>query len=41
MNMFKIFMLLYVDDKVLFSNSPEELQEGLNLLSNYCKPGGN
>ena len=37
MNTFKIFMLLYADDIVLFSNSPEELQEGLNLLSNYCK----
>ena len=37
MNTFNIFMLLYADDIVLFSNSPEELQEGLNLLSNYCK----
>lgn len=36
-NTFKIFMLLYADDIVLFSNSPGELQEGLNLLSNYCK----
>ena len=36
-NMFKIFMLLYADDKVLFANSPDELQEGLDLLSNYCK----
>ena len=36
-NMFKIFMLLYADDIVLFANSPDELQEGLDLLSNYCK----
>ena len=36
-NMFKIFMLLYADDIVLFSNSKENLQEGLDFLSNYCK----
>ena len=36
-NMFKIFMLLYSDDIVLFANNPEELQEGLDLLYNYCK----
>ena len=36
-NMFKIFMLLYADDIVLFANSPDELQEGLDLLFNYCK----
>ena len=36
-NMFKIFMLLYADDIVLFSNSDENLQEGLDILSNYCK----
>ena len=35
--MFKIFILLSADDIVLFSNSPEELQEGLNLFLNYCK----
>ena len=35
--MFKIFMLLYADDIVLFANNPEELQEGLDLLSNHCK----
>ena len=32
----KIFMLLYADDIVIFSKSAEELQEGLNLLLNYC-----
>ena len=31
-NMFKIFMLLYADDIVLFSNSQENLQEGLGPL---------
>ena len=36
-NMFKICMLLYADDIVLFSNSDENLQEGLDILSNYCK----
>lgn len=35
-DMFKIFMLLYADDIVLFSNSAQELQEGLNLLAEYC-----
>lgn len=35
-NMFKIFMLLYADDIVIFSNSSEELQEGLNLMAEYC-----
>ena len=35
--MFKNFMLLYADDIVLFSNSKENLQEGLDFLSNYCK----
>ena len=36
-NMLKIFLLLYADDIVLFANSAEELQEGLNMLSDYCK----
>ena len=35
-NMFKIFMLLYADDIVIFANSAEELQENINLLSKYC-----
>ena len=35
-NIFKIFMLLYADDIVIFSKSAEELQEGLSLLLNYC-----
>ena len=36
LNMFKMFMLLYADDIVIFSNTAEELQYGLNLLSEYC-----
>ena len=36
-NVFKIFLLLYADDIVLFANSAEELHEGLNMLSDYCK----
>ena len=36
-DMFKILILLYADDIVLFSNSHENLQEGLDFLSNYCK----
>ena len=36
LKMFKLFMLLYADDIVIFSNTAEELQYGLNLLSDYC-----
>ena len=32
----KLFLLLYADDITLFSETAEGLQEGLNLLSNYC-----
>lgn len=35
-DMFKVFLLLYADDIVIFSNSAEELQKGLDLLSEYC-----
>ena len=35
-DMFKICMLLYADDIVLFANCAEELQVGLNLLLEYC-----
>ena len=35
-NMFKLFILLYADDIILFANSPEEMQNSLNILSNYC-----
>ena len=35
-DMFKLYMLLYADDRVIFANDTEELQLGLNLLSEYC-----
>ena len=35
--MLKIFLLLYADDIVIFANSAEGLQSGLDLLSVYCK----
>ena len=35
-NMFKMFMLLYADDIVIFANNAEELQQSLDLLLNYC-----
>ena len=35
--MFKLFILLYADDIVIFSYSSEGLQNGLNYLATYCK----
>ena len=32
----KVFLLLYADDITIFAETAEGLQEGLNLLSNYC-----
>ena len=32
----KILVLMYADDTVIFSNSKEMLQQGLNNLHNYC-----
>ena len=34
--MLKIFLLLYADDIVIFANAPEELQNGLDILYDYC-----
>jgi len=34
--MFKIFLILYADDIVIFDNSADVLQTSLNLLDNYC-----
>ena len=34
---FKIFLLLYVDDIVLFADSKAELQTSLNVLYDYCQ----
>ena len=35
-DMFKIFMLLYADDIVVFADSVEDLQNNLNVLAEYC-----
>ena len=34
---FKIFTLLYADDTVIFSESPDQLQNMLNVFNDYCK----
>ena len=36
-NMFKMFLILYADDIVIFSNSSDELQKSLDLLYGYCQ----
>jgi hypothetical protein len=36
-NNFKMFLLLYADDIVLLSKTPVDLQNGLNVLENYCQ----
>ena len=35
-NMFKMFLILYADDIVIFAYSSEQLQNSLNALSDYC-----
>jgi hypothetical protein len=32
----KLFVLLYADDTVICAESPEDLQEGLDCVKNYC-----
>lgn len=32
----KLFVLLYADDTVIFGDSPEELQNSLNIFEQYC-----
>ena len=34
--MLKLFLLLYTDDIVIFSESEAGLQQGLDILENYC-----
>ena len=34
---FKLYILLYADDTVIFAESAEELQEALNAMFLYCK----
>ena len=36
-NDMKIFLLLYVDDAVIFSETPTGLQSGINELQKYCE----
>ena len=36
-NYLKIQILLYADDTVIFSETPEGLQKSLNCLAEYCK----
>ena len=35
--MFKLYMILYADDIILFANSAEDLQSNLDSLSQYCQ----
>ena len=37
MYMTKLFLLLYADDTVIFADSAEELQKGLDVLHVYCQ----
>ena len=34
--MFKLFLLLYADDITVFTESPEGLKNGLDILKEYC-----
>ena len=36
LNDIKLFLILYADDQVLFSTSPESLQSMLNDIEAYC-----
>ena len=36
-NVFKVFLLLYADDIIIFADIAEEIQNSLNLLSSYCE----
>lgn len=36
MGMLKIFLILYADDIILFSDSAAELQKKLDILHEYC-----
>ena len=35
--LFKLYVLLYADDTVIFAESKEELQSALNAMHLYCK----
>lgn len=36
LGMLKLYLLLYADDIVIFSNTKEGLQKGLDVLADYC-----
>jgi len=36
-DMFKLFLILYADNIVIFANSKEDLQLSLNALYEYCQ----
>ena len=33
----KLYLLLYADDIVIFAESSQGLQKGLDILAEYCK----
>ena len=35
--MLKLYLLLFADDIVIFSNTSEGLQKGLDTVSDYCQ----
>ena len=35
--LFTLFLLLYADDTVIFSETPDRLQKGLNSIQQYCQ----
>ena len=35
--MLKLYLLLYADDIVIFSNTSEGLQKGLDIPNDYCQ----
>ena len=36
LGMLNLYLLLYADDIILFANTPEALQQSLNVLAGYC-----
>ena len=39
LGMLNLYLLLYADDIILFANTPEALQQSLNVLAGYCDRG--
>lgn len=38
--LYKLFILLYADDTIIFAETPEALQTSINALHNYCNTWG-